>query len=58
MNPQKISVHNLFEAKALLKEYDERGEFYQIDIYFFSHQGDHLGTAAWLESKQSHQVLT
>lgn len=53
----KQSVHNNTEARALLKEWDDSGQFAEQDIDFYTHDGKYLGTATWDEKTQSHTGL-
>jgi hypothetical protein len=54
---QTARVHNVVEARALLKEWDERGEYFEQDIRFFSHEGKYLGTSCWRHEFQKHEEL-
>lgn len=52
-----ISVHNLFEARALLKEWDATGYCWGMDIQFSGHDGREIGLSKWIESEQKHEEL-
>lgn len=53
----KQNVHNLFEAKVLLKEFDDRGDFFEMDILFLTHDGKKIGTAKWNDSEFKHDNI-
>lgn len=53
----KIPVHNLIEAKALIKEWNATG-FNCVDIEFVSHDGIYICTATWDQSKMIHVIST
>lgn len=52
----KMPVHNLCEARALIKEMNARGEFHEY-IQFYTHDGKLIGSVTWNESRQEIELL-
>jgi hypothetical protein len=52
----KIKVHNLNEAKTLLRESNENYTLPEADLVFESHDGQRLGEAAWDSLECQHQM--
>ena len=53
----KQSVHNALEARTLLKEWDDSGEFAEQTIKFYTHEGVLIGTATWDGAKHRHNDI-
>lgn len=59
LRPEVIAerVHNIFEAKAIIREADEWGRYYLADIVFTDHNGKDIGVSKWNHYEQKHDIM-